>query len=29
MIIRDLQEMIRRGELDTSVYPDWEKDSES
>ena len=24
-IIRDLQEMIRRGELDTSVYPDWEK----
>ena len=28
-IIRDLQEMIRRGELDTAVYPDWEKDSES
>ena len=24
-IIRDLQEMIRRGQLKPEVYPDWEK----
>jgi DeoR/GlpR family transcriptional regulator of sugar metabolism len=23
-IIRDLQEMIRRGQLDAKVYPEWE-----
>jgi len=27
-IIRDLQEMIRRGELDASVYPKWESEPE-
>jgi DNA-binding NtrC family response regulator len=27
-IIRDLQEMIRRGELDASVYPKWDSDPE-
>ncbi len=27
-IIRDLQEMIRRGELDPSVYPDWDRESQ-
>jgi DNA-binding NtrC family response regulator len=27
-IIRDLQEMIRRGQLSADIYPDWEKDEE-
>lgn len=27
-IIRDLQEMIRRGELDPSVYPKWDAETE-
>jgi DeoR/GlpR family transcriptional regulator of sugar metabolism len=27
-IIRDLQEMIRRGQLKPEVYPDWEKPAE-
>ena len=28
-IIRDLQELIRRGELDPSIYPEWENPGET